>query len=795
MAQTVFSPEAGQLTSAERAAVVPVALLVLSDSPSTLTCHLDLVRPGAGSSLRNDSVDDATCDPASSSSYDRVTSDKQQAFVASSIEFRDSRTLDHALSNVTRLVFDPSSFGTVPRGEAGRAARDNREPRDRHPGRDDKVQLRKGDVEWIRNFRSRVGVAAQPRTGRQTADEPSREVRNDLENHATTLPRRLSRTTYFPEAFHDALETVVDPAKLARSFLQSSTAEILALRDMVLGQYGSASSTTTDEERALRRQARSLREAITKPGAGALGATGIDDRSRQNLIDDVFSTLYRARATRDAFRVSLSEAAVDREEATAVNSAAEQSATLAFCDRSPGQEDARQSHALTVAHCGPGGRTQAEPVVADEKARTDFDASLVSKCSTLSPRQTRSTEGRSARRCASSASNSHSLRTLATSLDRFIESRGRPVEAGSTSAQIWSTAMPSRATPHLSEPSLSRSLPFETPPFLTDQPEHDSRPFDPPLRVVVFDELLQRRKLCSALQSSGFELVHRPSRFASSKTIVQDPHLILDSTTCVLYFRLTDLLRSENAESHPTRPEPVSTTCERFSKEYDHVLVVLEEPPQAEGASLRPESFTRPIVEGMRRLDETLRGIAVGRDDAEGGNGEPGARFSVVSSKGPEESAELTRRSAASRDEATLVQMSNELNEFAVAENLARGATTAREFVLLRFEERRDRFAYVSGTTGIDRISLDISNAIGPSLAPTAPESPDTPRTTPVAVQRSSIEARGRDRAEARETTGETVPSDDDPSFARAGSGPREGDEGGTFDDWFDFERYETRVG
>jgi hypothetical protein len=151
------------------------------------------------------------------------------------------------------------------------------------------------------------------------------------------------------------------------------------------------------------------------------------------------------------------------------------------------------------------------------------------------------------------------------------------------------------------------------------------------------------RPLCSALTKSGFELVHRSSRYSSSRFVIQDPHLITSGTSCVFYFKLIDLIGNAVRDEAPdstalSRQESIFTTLRRFSSLYDHILVVLEEAQgsRKSATSLKPASYTPPVLEGLSRLAPALAQLS------EVSQGK--VKIHVACSSGPEFSAETTRK-------------------------------------------------------------------------------------------------------------------------------------------------------
>ncbi|GAA6005114.1 hypothetical protein JCM11491_002582 [Sporobolomyces phaffii] len=210
--------------------------------------------------------------------------------------------------------------------------------------------------------------------------------------------------------------------------------------------------------------------------------------------------------------------------------------------------------------------------------------------------------------------------------------------------QRWSSTV-CKPTPAVNDSPPSQApvtLPFPTPSFLDSPPGSLS---NSSLRVVVFDPLLQMTALSAALERAQFQLVHRPSRFPFARFAVQDPHVIVSDTACVLYFKLIDLIGNAVRDDPPnlsdrTRQESILTTLCRFSATYDHVLVVFEEQQASrKAAPVKAYSYTPLVLSGLTRLAEAL-------DRLSNEKGRAVAKINVVCSTGPEYSADVTRKFA-----------------------------------------------------------------------------------------------------------------------------------------------------
>ncbi|GAA5878967.1 hypothetical protein JCM1840_007397 [Sporobolomyces johnsonii] len=319
-----------------------------------------------------------------------------------------------------------------------------------------------------------------------------------------------------------------------------------------------------------------------------------------------------------------------------------------------------------------------------------------------------------------------------SALDRFLGMRGAAQKVSKTAT----TPQPPKHSaqrefppPRHSSPPPG-SIPFTQPSFLAASPAPHSASAHA-ARVVAFDSLLQMRPHFAALQAQGIFPVHRPSRFPCVPFITQEPHLVLSGTSCVLFHKLTDLLRSSSDPSSTQaplkRPEAVFTTVRRLARRFDRILLVLEE-QQVRVGSLRAYSYTPPVLKGLQELAQALQGMA----KREAREGECGVE--VALSKGPEQSAQLTAtfvrylereeqqkalsgavgvwgerrwlRDDPSVDESTLLQL-DDMNELSASAIL--GTCTLHDFLAMSSDERHLTFSSVCGSDRINRISAIIA--------------------------------------------------------------------------------------
>ncbi|GAA5946225.1 hypothetical protein JCM3765_000160 [Sporobolomyces pararoseus] len=335
---------------------------------------------------------------------------------------------------------------------------------------------------------------------------------------------------------------------------------------------------------------------------------------------------------------------------------------------------------------------------------------------------------------------------LSSSLDRFMISRGSQAHKSSESHPDLKTIVSKAAKKVISNQSSrppTPSLPFPIPSFLSISPSQSSLP---PLRVVIFDGILQMRPLYSALENQQFHLVHRPSRFSPSPVTRSDPHIITSGTSCVFYFKLIDLIGNAVREESPesTRQEPVFATLNRFCSRYDHILVIFEEQQASRrsSSSLKPDSYTPPILEGLSRLSQALSDLS--------NNTGSECSIHVVCSSGPDYSAEVIRKFASFvegegkkeartgvggwgernwlkddplPDETLLLELSPLLNELNVCAILS--SVTSKPFVELAQHELELSFASVCGSKRIRRIYSDVQSKT--ALDTVALEHPVTP--------------------------------------------------------------------
>ncbi|GAA5925124.1 hypothetical protein JCM1841_005793 [Sporobolomyces salmonicolor] len=337
----------------------------------------------------------------------------------------------------------------------------------------------------------------------------------------------------------------------------------------------------------------------------------------------------------------------------------------------------------------------------------------------------------------------------ASALHRFLGTR-HPAQKKVAKTAI-APQPPKRTTQRQSPPPRHFSpppgaIPFIQPSFLAASLTSRSASAHA-TRVVAFDSLLQMRPHCAALQTEGIFLVHRPSRFPCLPFITQEPHLILSGTSCVLFHKLTDLLRSSSGPSSaqaPTRrPEAVFTALRRLARRFDRILLVLEE-QQVRAGSLRAYSYTPPVLGGLHQLAQALQWMAKSEER------EAECLVEVVLSKGPAQSAQLTgtlvrylrgqeqqkvgrggvrvwgeRRwlmDDPSEDELTLLQL-DEMNELSASAIL--GTCTLYDFLALSSDDRHSTFSGVCGSDRINRISAIIAaNKQRPDGDPTSSSPP-----------------------------------------------------------------------
>ncbi|SCZ93046.1 BZ3500_MvSof-1268-A1-R1_Chr6-2g08426 [Microbotryum saponariae] len=233
-------------------------------------------------------------------------------------------------------------------------------------------------------------------------------------------------------------------------------------------------------------------------------------------------------------------------------------------------------------------------------------------------------------------------------IDQFLSTRGRqisrPVAVPKTKAgQREATQTPDITPLPVPQPPQSppyQDTPFPKPQFL--QVDDETLPVGH-LRVIGFHSLFQNRLLRSALEEVNIELIHRYSRWVQDRYRTLDPHLILNSHTCVVFRPLWSLVgrayRAEEVDNTSTstdltRPEAFFTTLYRLSHRFDRILVVLTE--RWPKTSTTANEYTPPVLKALRELDQGILEHLTGSDDR--------VHIQVVFSRSPEESGKIVRK-------------------------------------------------------------------------------------------------------------------------------------------------------
>jgi hypothetical protein len=197
--------------------------------------------------------------------------------------------------------------------------------------------------------------------------------------------------------------------------------------------------------------------------------------------------------------------------------------------------------------------------------------------------------------------------TSSDALSRFLGTRGRKVSRKTSQLDLHLPSAPTSTTdvpppPQYLVPLLH--LPISTPAFLTDDsPEYQdsSRSY----RIIATPALLQLRAHFEALTSQNIILVDHPPRYTPQPHTTQEPHLIVNGTTAVLFHPLIRIVgnavRPQVDGTVLTRDESLWTTLERLSNTFDHLVVVLEE-KDALTRSTRPFAYTPPVLNALSQL-------------------------------------------------------------------------------------------------------------------------------------------------------------------------------------------------
>lgn len=160
-------------------------------------------------------------------------------------------------------------------------------------------------------------------------------------------------------------------------------------------------------------------------------------------------------------------------------------------------------------------------------------------------------------------------------------------------------------------------LPFCPPAFMStalDTPQ----PFT--FRIIASPALLQMRDHYEAFPSFDIQILDRSFRYAPIPHVVQEPHLILSGTTCVIFHRLIKIVgssvRREELPEAGRQPEQqkideaIFTSLSRLAGVYDRVVCILEEFPKGEGRSSskrRDFAYTPPVLKALNTLSDAIK--------------------------------------------------------------------------------------------------------------------------------------------------------------------------------------------
>ncbi|GAA5859330.1 hypothetical protein JCM8547_001987 [Rhodosporidiobolus lusitaniae] len=268
-------------------------------------------------------------------------------------------------------------------------------------------------------------------------------------------------------------------------------------------------------------------------------------------------------------------------------------------------------------------------------------------------------------------------------LDRFLALRGRADKLPPAQPRLLppSRSIPAQPSQHPPEPLRSSpppdSIPFTLPPFLASSPSSPSSaslpfplPSSPsssssPIRILASTAFLQLRAHYTALQREGFEVVHRerllpPARLDEGGGEGEgeeegESHLLLDPLTAVVFLPLVELIGEESrvareaqkreaeeaglvwddgGERGKKKKASVFSRLRKLAREFDRVLLVLEEPTRGGGGGKgrKPYAYTPPVLSGLQSLANSLSSPS---SAAAEGSWTEGVQLAL--SKGPEE--------------------------------------------------------------------------------------------------------------------------------------------------------------
>lgn len=179
--------------------------------------------------------------------------------------------------------------------------------------------------------------------------------------------------------------------------------------------------------------------------------------------------------------------------------------------------------------------------------------------------------------------------------------RNQPAEVQSRAQQAREQGKVPSHTPCPAIPTLGDRVQH----FATD--EQSAVPLTPALKVVSLDAFTQMRTHLRLLSQKGVHVVHRSALESTSL----DPDIIVDPTSCVVLYRLADLLKSDAMKDAGEAADEASLLrrLEILSAEYERVVVIFEEQDSYVGGR-RITSYNPPV---MRALEEL--GAALNRSD------------------------------------------------------------------------------------------------------------------------------------------------------------------------------------
>lgn len=191
------------------------------------------------------------------------------------------------------------------------------------------------------------------------------------------------------------------------------------------------------------------------------------------------------------------------------------------------------------------------------------------------------------RAVVNSWSTSNALSTFLASRNHTRQIAAPPVR------QVPPTEPAIYKPPQRTETRIRPDLPFVTPKFLSSFNPPPSSPT--PVRIIASSELIQLPLLYQSLLAHGIILIDRPERPFN----IPQPHLVLDGTTSIYFFKLIKIVNS-------TARSSLLGKIKDLSRGHDRILLILSENDTPVGSTMKAYAFTKPVVESLSLLAKGL---------------------------------------------------------------------------------------------------------------------------------------------------------------------------------------------